>query len=83
MRLSMPATLRASGSHSFACTVTDLSLGGFAVSAVTGIGPGTICWLSIGPLKGLQARVVWNDGHAVGCEFADMLNPAVFEALVR
>ena len=74
--------LRPSGSHSFPCTVTDLSLSGFAVRAVTGIGPGTMCWLSLGAIKGLQANVVWNDGHAVGCEFAALLNPAVFESLV-
>ncbi len=43
---------------------------------------GTICWLSIGPLKGLQAEVVWNDGQTVGCAFANLLNPAVFDSIL-
>ena len=43
---------------------------------------GTLCWLSIGPCKGLQAEVVWNDGATVGCAFATLLNPAVLDAIV-
>ena len=82
MRLELPAMLRASGANAFATVVTDLSLSGFSVRAVTGMHAGTLCWLSVGHLKGLQAEVVWNDGSAVGCAFANLLNPAVFEALV-
>ncbi|MEP6786247.1 MAG: PilZ domain-containing protein [Sphingomonadales bacterium] len=82
IRLDLPAMLRPSGAHSFPTKIIDLSLGGFAAQAVTGMHAGTICWLSIGPLKGLQAEVVWNDGQTVGCAFATMLNPAVFESVL-
>lgn len=83
VRLEIPAMLRPSGTHAFATTLIDLSLGGFAAKAVTGMPTGTLCWLSVGPLKGLQAEVVWNDGQTVGCAFANLLNPAVFDAVLR
>jgi hypothetical protein len=83
VKLELPAMLRPSGAQAFATTVVDLSLGGFAAKAVTGMHAGTLCWLSVGPLKGLQAEVVWNDGQNVGCAFANLLNPAVFESLVK
>ena len=81
-RAEIPATLRPSGSSGFATRVTDLSLSGFACQAVTGMHTGALCWLSIGPCKGLQAEVVWNDGATVGCAFATLLNPAVLDAIV-
>jgi hypothetical protein len=83
VKLEIPAMLRASGGHAFATTLVDLSLGGFAAKAVTGMQTGALCWLSVGPCKGLQAEVVWNDGQTVGCAFANLLNPAVFEALLK
>jgi PilZ domain len=82
VKLEIPAMLRPSGAHAFATTLVDLSLGGFAAKAVTGMPAGTLCWLSVGALKGLQAEVVWNDGQTVGCAFSNLLNPAVFETLV-
>lgn len=81
--LALTAMLRPSGSTSFATTLVDISLSGFAARAVTGMHPGTLCWLSVGPLKGLQAEVVRNDGTTVGCAFAQMLNPAVLASLLR
>lgn len=82
IKLDLAAMLRPSGSHAFPTTLIDLSLGGFAAQAVTGMPAGTICWLSVGPLKGLQAEVVWNDGQTVGCAFANLLNPAVFDSIL-
>jgi hypothetical protein len=82
-RRDMPAVLRPSGSTGFATVVTDLSLSGFAAQAVTGMRSGTMCWLTIGPLKGLQAEVVWNDGTTVGCSFATLLNPAVLDSVLH
>lgn len=79
----LAATLRPSGGTAFATTVTDISLSGFSVSAVSGIHSGTLCWLSVGPLKGLQAEVIRNDGSTVGCAFSNLLNPAVLDSLLR
>lgn len=81
--LKLPAMLRPSGNQAFSTTLVDLSLGGFAAEAVTGMSTGTMCWLSVGHVKGLQAEVVWNDGRNVGCAFQTLLNPAVFDSLVN
>ncbi len=81
--LNIPAMLRPSGANAFQTTLIDLSIGGFAAEAVTGIRAGSLCWLTVGSCKGLQAEVVWNDGQVVGCAFANLLNPAVFDAIVN
>jgi hypothetical protein len=81
--LNIPAMLRPSGSGAFPTNLIDLSIGGFAAQAVTGMRAGSLCWLTIGSFKGLQAEVVWNDGQVVGCSFANLLNPAVFDSIVN
>jgi hypothetical protein len=83
IKLDIPCLLRSSGANAFSSTIIDLSLGGFSAKAVTGMRTGALCWLSVGPCKGLQAEVIWNDGTAIGCAFANLLNPAVFEAIVN
>lgn len=80
--VSIPASLRAPGSHGFPVTVTDLSLGGFACEALTGMRPGTLCWLTLPGLHGQQAEIIWNNGTTVGCAFADLLAPAVLDMIV-
>ncbi|WP_293881157.1 PilZ domain-containing protein [Sphingomonas sp.] len=80
--LAIQATLRPSGATGFNTVVTDLSLGGFAVQAITSMHSGTLCWLTLPGLGGLQAEVIWNDGNSVGCAFATLLNPAVLQAIV-
>jgi len=82
LRLRIPAALRPSGSSGFATNVVDLSLGGFACQAVTGMQPGTMCWLTLPGLSALQAEIVWNDGGMVGCAFAQLLNPAVLDSII-
>lgn len=81
-RLSMDATLRPSGGSGFAVVVRDLSLGGFACEALTSMRAGHLCWVTLPGLGALQAQVVWNDGQMVGCAFENLLNQAVFEAIV-
>jgi len=83
VKLEIPCMLRPSGSTGFKAVLTDLSLGGCAVQAVSGMRPGTLCWLTVGSLKGLQAEVIWNDGATIGVAFHNLLNPAVFASLVR
>lgn len=80
--LKMPATLRPSGAQGFQVVVTDLSLGGFSCEAVTGMRPGSLCWITLPGLSGLQAEVAWNDGARVGCAFANLMNQAVLDNLV-
>lgn len=83
LRLSMNATLRPSGSTGFAVVIRDLSLGGFACEAVTGMRSGHLCWITLPGLSALQAEVVWNDGQMVGCAFSNLLNQAVLDDVVR
>lgn len=79
IRLKIPASMRPSGSPAFAVIVRDLSLSGVACEALTGMGPGTRIWLTLPGLAALQAKIVWNDGTLVGCEFDTLLNVAVME----
>lgn len=80
--LRIPATLRASGSPGFPVVVTDLSMAGFACEAVTGIPKGSLCWLTLPGMTGLQSEVIWNSGVMVGCAFANLLNGAVLESII-
>lgn len=81
-RLSMEAMLRPSGQQGFKVVIRDLSLGGFACEAVTSMRPGQLCWITLPGLSALQAELVWNDGHMVGCAFANLLNQAVHDAII-
>lgn len=81
-RLSMAGSLRPSGQQGFNVVIRDLSLGGFACEAVTGMRSGHLCWITLPGLTALQAEVVWNDGQMVGCAFANLLNQAVFDAII-
>jgi len=81
-RIAIPAMLRASGDRPFATVVKDLSLGGFSCEAVTSLRSGAICWLTLPGLMALQAEVIWNHQGMIGCAFANLLNPAVHDALI-
>jgi hypothetical protein len=82
-RLQIPASLRPSGDKGFATTVHDLSLGGFSCEALSRMRSGALCWLTLPGLGALQAEVIWNHGGMVGCAFANLLNPAVFEKITE
>lgn len=82
VRLKIPATMRPSGSPGFSVIVRDLSLSGVACEALTGMGSGTRIWLTLPGLTALEAKIVWNDGTIVGCEFTTLLNPAVLQNIL-
>ncbi len=79
IKLNIPAQMRPSGSPAFSVIVRDLSLSGVACEALTGMSAGTRVWLTLPGLAALQAKIVWNDGTMVGCEFDTLLNVAVME----
>lgn len=81
-RISIPASLRASGSKGFQTAVHDLSLSGFSAMAVNRLHPGTICWLSLPGLESMQARVVWWENSLVGCAFNTLLSPIILESIL-
>jgi PilZ domain len=82
VRLKIPAQMRPSGSPGFSVIIKDLSLSGVACEALTGMGSGTRVWLTLPGLNALQAKIVWNDGTMVGCEFDTLLNVAVMENIL-
>jgi PilZ domain len=82
IRLKIPASMRPSGSPGFAVIVRDLSLSGVACEALTGMATGTRVWLTLPGLSALQAKIVWNDGTMVGCEFDHLLNLAVMQNIL-
>ena len=81
-RISIPATLRASGGRSFQTIVHDLSLGGFCASAINRLQPGTICWITLPGLESLQSEVVWWNNSLIGCAFKDLLSPIVHDNIL-
>ena len=66
-RISIPATLRPSGSKGYQTTVNDLSLSGFSAMAINRMHTGSICWLTLPGLESLQAEVIWWNNGLVGC----------------
>ncbi|KQM18839.1 PilZ domain-containing protein [Novosphingobium sp. Leaf2] len=82
-RISIPATLRPSGSKSLQTAVRDLSLSGFSATAMSQIAPRTLCWLTLpGREEALQAKVVWWDNGLVGCAFERLLEPDELDAVI-
>ncbi|MEI2724964.1 MAG: PilZ domain-containing protein [Verrucomicrobiota bacterium] len=79
IKIRIPAMLRQSGNTGFTVVVTDLSIAGFQCEALTGMPPGSRCWLALPGLSPIQAELVWNNGRAVGCAFSNILNEAVLD----
>mgnify|MGYP006345116529 CR=1 FL=1 len=78
-RISIPATLRPSGSKGYQTSVNDLSLSGFSAMAVNRMHTGTVCWLTLPGLESLQAEVIWWNNGLVGCAFQQLLSPIVHD----
>jgi hypothetical protein len=81
-RLSIPATLRPSGTRGFQTVVNDLSLSGFSAMAINRLHPRTLCWLTLPNMESLEGQVVWWDNGLVGCAFQRLLNPIIFESII-
>lgn len=82
-RLTIPATLRASGGRAFQSVVHDLSISGFSASAINRMFQGKTCWLTLPGLESLQAEVVWWDSCIAGCAFSDLLSPIVHDNVLQ
>jgi hypothetical protein len=81
-RISIPASLRASGAKSIQTVVHDLSLSGFSCMSINRMHVGTVCWLQLPGLESLQAEVIWWDNSLVGCAFHNLLSPIVHDNLI-
>lgn len=80
-RISIPATLRASGSKTFQTVVRDLSLSGYSATSMTRLNPGTACWLTLPGMESHSGQVVWWDNGIVGVAFNTLLSPVILDDL--
>ena len=82
-RLTIPATLRASGGRAFQSVVHDLSISGFSAASINRMHDGQLCWLTLPGLESLEAQVVWWDNCIVGCAFSELLSPIVHDNILQ
>lgn len=82
VKISIPASLRPSGSKGFQTTVRDLSLSGFSATAISRIHPGTYCWLTMPGMESLPCKVVWWDNGLIGAAFESLLSPIVLDNIL-
>ncbi len=82
-RLTIPATLRASGGRAFQTVVHDLSISGFSCASINRMHEGQMCWLTLPGLESLQGQVVWWDNCIVGCAFEELLSPIVHDNILQ
>lgn len=81
-RVSIPASLRPSGSRGYETVVNDLSLSGFSAMALNRLHTGTLCWLTIPGLESMQAQVIWWEDGIVGCAFDKLLSPIIHDNIL-
>ena len=77
------AGLRQRGAAGVSVQVMDLSIHGFRVASHLELCNGTDVWLRLPGLEPCHARVVWSEGHFIGCAFERPLHPAVLDMIVR
>ena len=82
-RLTIPASLRASGGRAFQSVVHDLSISGFSASSINRMHEGQMCWMTLPGLESLQAEVVWWVNCIVGCAFTELLSPIVHDNILQ
>jgi hypothetical protein len=82
-KLTIPATLRASGGRAFQTVVHDLSISGFSAASINRMHEGQMCWLTLPGLGALQSEVVWWDNCIVGCAFGELLSPIVHDNILQ
>jgi hypothetical protein len=80
--VQLDAQLRDRGSSKFAIRVIDISITGFRAECEFRLHEGTLVWLTLPGMAGLEARVAWRDGNFLyGFVFAQPLHEAVFERI--
>ncbi|THD38184.1 MAG: PilZ domain-containing protein [Sphingomonas sp.] len=77
------AKLRDRASNKYDVHLLDLSITGFRAEAHYSLDAGSIVWLTMPGLQGLEATVAWRRGTVIGCRFRQPLYPAVFDHIVK
>ena len=80
--VELGAGLRQRGASGVSVQIMDLSTDGFRVATHLDLQPGSDVWLRLPGLEPCHSRVVWTEGHFVGCVFIRPLHPAVVEMMV-
>lgn len=82
-KLTIPATIRASGGRDHQSVVQELSISDFSASSMTRMLEGQKCWLSLPDLEELEADVVGWENSIVRCEFRELLSPIVHDNILQ
>lgn len=82
VHVELGAGLRQRGASGVTVQIMDLSTDGFRVATHLELYAGSDVWLRLPGLEPCHARVVWSEGHFVGCAFERPLHPAVVEMIV-
>lgn len=80
--IELGAGLRQRGASGVSVQITDLSTAGFRVATHLDLCAGTDVWLRLPGLEPSHARVVWSEGHFLGCEFVRPLHQAVLDMII-
>ena len=81
--VQLDARVRDRGASRFAIRIVDLSMTGFRAETVFTLRPGSVVWLTLPGLQGLEATIAWQRGEHVGAAFRQPLHAAVFEHIVE
>ena len=65
------------------CKVVDLSLHGVRLQTYSALERGTSIWLTLPVVGQVVAKVMWADDFAAGCQLAEPLRQAEFDAIIR
>ena len=80
--IELGAGLRQRGASGVSVQIMDLSIDGFKAATHLELYPGTDVWLRLPGLEASHARVMWSEGHYIGCAFVRPLHPAVLNMIV-
>lgn len=81
--IELGAGLRQRGASGVSVQIMDLSTHGFRVATHLELQKGTDVWLRLPKLEPCHAKVMWSEGHYVGCAFERPLHPAVVQMIVN
>lgn len=81
--VGVDAKVRDRNGSRYKIRVVDLSRTGFKAECVHTIRAGTMIWLALPGLQGLEAEVAWQRGEFIGAAFHQPLHAAVFDHITR
>lgn len=79
--VSLDARIGRGGLDRTLCRVTDLSMHGARLQTYSALRRGATIWLMLPGQGSHAARIVWADDFEAGCQFAQPLSEAAFDAL--